>query len=204
MSNDSSFFTNEPGSTLADRFGDFLKDTQLFDALVGYFYSSGFHAIYPSLKDTDQIRILIGISTSKETFELINQGNQVFQDEVISDAQTKDRVGERIEAEMADSEDSKTVENGVQTFIEWIKSGKLVIKAHKSQNIHAKLYIMTFKEGDRDKGRVITGSSNFTRSGLISKLEFNVEQNKQASSPSKRAISKMRPPSDMHIICIGG
>ena len=34
---------------------------------------------------------------------------------------------------------------------------------------------MTFKKGDRDKGRVITGSSNFTRSGLISKLEFNVE-----------------------------
>ncbi|MFL2507945.1 MAG: helicase-related protein [Candidatus Pseudothioglobus sp.] len=175
MSNDSSFFTNEPGSTLADRFGDFLKDTELFDALVGYFYSSGFHAIYPSLKDTDNIRILIGISTSQETFNLINQGNQVFEDEVISDAQTKERVGQRIEAEMADSEDSKEVENGVQTFIEWIKSKKLVIKAHKSQNIHAKLYIMTFKEGDRDKGRVITGSSNFTRSGLISKLEFNVE-----------------------------
>jgi hypothetical protein len=37
---------------------------------------------------------------------------------------------------------------------------------------------------------------------ITQKLEFNVEQNKQASSPSKRAISKMRPPSDMHIICI--
>ena len=175
MSTDSSFFTNEPGFTLADRFGVLVKESELFDALVGYFYSSGFHAIYPSLEETDQIRILIGISTSKETFELINQGNQVIQDEVISDAQTKDRVGERIEAEMADSEDSKTVENGVQTFIEWIKSGKLVIKAHKSQNIHAKLYIMTFKEGSIDKGRVITGSSNFTRSGLIENLEFNVE-----------------------------
>jgi superfamily II DNA/RNA helicase len=175
LSTDSSFFTNEPGFTLADRFGVLVKESELFDALVGYFYSSGFHAIYPSLEETDQIRILIGISTSKETFELINQGNQVIQDEVISDAQTKDRVGERIEAEMADSEDSKTVENGVQTFIEWIKSGKLVIKAHKSQNIHAKLYIMTFKEGSIDKGRVITGSSNFTRSGLIENLEFNVE-----------------------------
>ena len=34
---------------------------------------------------------------------------------------------------------------------------------------------MTFKEDDRDKGRVITGSSNFTRSGLMGNLEFNVE-----------------------------
>jgi len=34
---------------------------------------------------------------------------------------------------------------------------------------------MTFKEGDRDTGRVITGSSNFTQAGLIDNLEFNVE-----------------------------
>ena len=137
MSNDSSFFTNEPGSTLADRFGDLVKHADLFDALVGYFYSSGFHAIYPSLKDTGQIRILIGISTSQETFNLINQGNQIFKDEVISDIQTKEKIGERIEAEMADSEDTKIVESGVQKFIEWIRSEKLVIRAYPSQNIHA-------------------------------------------------------------------
>jgi len=51
----------------------------------------------------------------------------------------------------------------------------LEVRAYPSQNIHAKLYIMTFIEGDRDIGRVITGSSNFTRAGLIDNLEFNVE-----------------------------
>ena len=30
-------------------------------------------------------------------------------------------------------------------------------------------------EGDSDKGRVITGSSNFTEAGLQDNLEFNVE-----------------------------
>jgi phosphatidylserine/phosphatidylglycerophosphate/cardiolipin synthase-like enzyme len=34
---------------------------------------------------------------------------------------------------------------------------------------------MTFQEGDRDQGRVITGSSNFTQAGLVDNLEFNVE-----------------------------
>jgi phosphatidylserine/phosphatidylglycerophosphate/cardiolipin synthase-like enzyme len=34
---------------------------------------------------------------------------------------------------------------------------------------------MTFREGDRDTGRVITGSSNLTQSGLVDNLEFNVE-----------------------------
>src|SRR3989344_1516716 len=52
---------------------------------------------------------------------------------------------------------------------------KLEIKAYPSQNIHAKVYIVTFKEGDRDLGRVITGSSNLTQSGLADNLEFNVE-----------------------------
>ena len=143
--------------------------------LVGYFYSSGFHAIYPSLENTSKIRILIGISTSKDTLNLINQGNQLHQDRVISPAERENKIGEEVEAEMANSEDSKSIEAGVQKFIEWIKSDKLTIKAYPSQNIHAKLYVMTFKEGDREKGTVITGSSNFTHSGLVSNLEFNVE-----------------------------
>ena len=52
---------------------------------------------------------------------------------------------------------------------------KLEIRAHPSQDLHAKLYIMTFADDDRDKGRVITGSSNLTQSGLQDNLEFNVE-----------------------------
>jgi hypothetical protein len=39
---------------------------------------------------------------------------------------------------------------------------------------------MTFLEGDRDVGRVITGSSNFSKSGLIDNLEFNVELKNRA------------------------
>lgn len=76
---------------------------------------------------------------------------------------------------MEDSEDNRKVEDGVVKFIEWIRSGKLEIRAYPLQNIHAKLYIMTFAEGDRDAGRVITGSSNFTEAGLKDNLEFNVE-----------------------------
>jgi len=34
---------------------------------------------------------------------------------------------------------------------------------------------MTFADDDRDVGRVITGSSNFTQAGLLDNLEFNVE-----------------------------
>jgi len=40
---DNRFFTNEPGASLLDRFKQTLKDVQFFDALVGYFQTSGFH-----------------------------------------------------------------------------------------------------------------------------------------------------------------
>ena len=39
---------------------------------------------------------------------------------------------------------------------------------------------MTFVETDRDVGRVITGSSNFSQSGLAGNLEFNVELKNRA------------------------
>lgn len=173
---DLTFITNEEQRNLKSRFQALIKDTRLFDCLVGYFYTSGFHAIYKSLENTDKIRILIGISTSRQTLDLLTAAKNDQQQELqFSHAETKKEYENLVEQEMENSEDKQEVEEGVVKFIEWIKNNKLEIKAYPSQNIHAKLYIMTFREGDRDVGRVITGSSNFTYSGLVENLEFNVE-----------------------------
>lgn len=174
--NDLTFITNEENQTLKNRFRVLIKDAQHFDALVGYFYTSGFSAIYPALEGTEKIRILIGISTNRKTFDLISSARHEEQLELaFSHAETKEVFENEVAQELEDSEDNDDVENSIATFISWIKSGKLEIKAYPSQRIHAKLYILTFKEGDRDKGRVITGSSNMTQSGLVDNLEFNVE-----------------------------
>ena len=77
--------------------------------------------------------------------------------------------------ELEKSEDSFDVELGVKKFIEFLQSGKLEIKAYPSKDIHAKVYILRFNETDRDYGRVITGSSNFSESGFVANREFNVE-----------------------------
>lgn len=173
---DLTFITNEPGKTLKNRFEQLIKDCEFFDCLVAYFCVSGFHAIYKPLQKTERIRILVGIATSRGTYDLIRSAEDGGQNPLLfSHAETKQKIEDTIKYEMTDSEDNQDVEEGVQKFIEWIKEGKLQIRAYPSQNIHAKLYIMTFREGDRDKGRVITGSSNFTQSGLIDNLEFNVE-----------------------------
>ena len=173
---DLTFITNEADHNLRARFEVLIRDTKFFDCLVGYFYTSGFHAIYKSLQNTDKIRILIGIGTNQQTLGIIQKANQNWQQSLnFSHSETKQVVEGLIENEMEDSEDNQKVEEGVVKFIEWIQNKKLEIHAYPSKDIHAKLYIMTFTEGDRDIGRVITGSSNFTYSGLVDNLEFNVE-----------------------------
>lgn len=176
MSTDLTFITNEDDQTLKSRFEVLTRDARFFDCLVGYFYTSGFLAIAGALEGAERIRILIGISTDRRTLDLVDRS---FESERVADAlshaEAKEGVEREIEKEFEQSEDSRAVEEGVERFIEWIHSGKLQIRAYPSDRIHAKVYIMTFAEGDRDSGRVITGSSNFTQAGLIDNLEFNVE-----------------------------
>ena len=170
------FITNEHGQHLGDRFGILLGDyTRFFDCLVGYFFISGFHRLHPALTKTEKIRILIGIKSDGATYELIQTAKEQQEFVLESHAQVRERVPGEILTEFQKSGDSAQIEEGVGKFVEWIKSGKLEVRAYPSERVHAKLYIMTFHEGDRDFGRVITGSSNFTEAGLQDNLEFNVE-----------------------------
>lgn len=181
MNSDLTFITNEKGQNLKERFEVLIKDTKFFDCLVGYFYASGFHAIYKALENTEKVRILIGISTNPQTYDLMQKVELNEQSTLqFSSAETKEKLGEIVEKEMEDAEDSEKTEDGIHTFINWIKNGKLEIRAYPSEKIHAKVYIMTFGDDDRDKGRVITGSSNFTQAGLMDNLEFNVELKNRA------------------------
>lgn len=176
FSSDLTFITNEEGKHLGDRFAVLLgQDTRFFDCLVGYFFISGFHRLHPALTKTEKIRILIGIKTDGPTYELIQTAKEQQEFVLESHAQVRERVPGEILAEFQKSGDTSQIEDGVRIFVEWIKSGKLEVRAYPSERVHAKLYIMTFHEGDRDKGRVITGSSNFTEAGLRDNLEFNVE-----------------------------
>src|SRR5437773_3636865 len=175
MSTDLTFVTNEPGNNLRDRFSTRLtKDTRLFDCLVGYFYISGFHKIYPALENVEKVRILVGLQTDRTAYELWQHARR--DGELgLSHKSTKEKVSEDVLDELEKAPGTQAIETGVHKFVEWLRSGKLEIKAHASENLHAKVYIMTFSEGDREKGRVITGSSNLTQSGLLDNLEFNVE-----------------------------
>ena len=171
---DNRFFTNEPDGTLLDRFKKTLKDVQFFDVLVGYFQTSGFYQLYDAFENIEQIRILVGLGIDKQAFEIIEDANYQMAFN-FTNKETRELFSDTVVDEIDQTHETTEVEIGIQKFIDFLVSGKIKIKAHPSQKIHAKVYISRFKEDDRDYGRVITGSSNFSYSGLIGQYEFNVE-----------------------------
>lgn len=174
--NDLTFFTNEPERNLYDRFSKILnKNTQFFDVLVGYFRASGFYLMQEALDKVEKTRILIGINTDKQIIDMYEETQGEIKEFSLSNKESITEYKKELEQEFEKSEDTENVEKGVNKFISLLKEGKLEIRIYTKQPIHAKIYIMRDFKDSPDFGRVITGSSNFSQSGLVNNLEFNVE-----------------------------
>ena len=175
MSSDLTFFTNEPNSTLLERFKKTLKDVQYFDILVGYFRSSGFAALHESFDSIEEVRILVGLNMDSTTYEIVESYRT--QTEIVSEThkRTRDIFSDNVVIEIDAAPDSPDTEIGVRKFLDFLKSGKIKVRAIPDRNVHAKVYISRFYPDDRDFGRVITGSSNFSLPGFVTNREFNVE-----------------------------
>ncbi|WP_456398201.1 helicase-related protein [Desulfurobacterium sp.] len=170
--NDLTFFTNEDGRKLIDRFKTLFKDTRELDIIVGYFYLSGLYQLQEELEKVDKIRIIVGMQAGKEVFDLVEKAKNIEESK-------RDYLGKVVEELSNDENDSFEKEKAIRKFLEWINTGKLEIKYYPHSPLHAKLYIFRSRSGI-DVGRVITGSSNFTISGLKENLEFNVELKNRA------------------------
>lgn len=167
------FFTNKQENTLLNKFKGIFENTEVnaFDALVGYFRSSGYFRIREYLKQVEKIRILVGIDVDHLISEAARKGLEFnFNSEV-----TRDEFISGIRSDIEDCDYSKDVEDGIIQFIEDITTGKIEIKAHPNKNIHAKIYI--FRPtiwNEHNPGKVITGSSNLSMNGMEKNFEFNV------------------------------
>ena len=168
------FFTNEKENTLLEKIeGVFkYKKVHFFDALVGYFRASGYFRIRKFIQQTPRIRILVGINVDKLTY-LANQQGLLFNP---NSEQSQEEFFNEIKKNIQEAKYDKEVEDGMYQFIEDIVSGRIEMRIHPKQNIHAKIYIFREKVyHPHGYGSVITGSSNLTEAGLEKNFEFNVE-----------------------------
>ncbi len=172
------FFTNKSDeNSLFRKFEGILShnDIHFFEALVGYFRSSGYFKIQGLLKDVPKVRILVGINVDQLSAQFAQKGQMYFEDQEL----TKESFLNDLNADIQTANYEADIEKGILQFIEDIVSGKLEIKASGAQKIHAKIYIFRPENfNQHSDGHVITGSSNLSDAGLgtsaIPNYEFNV------------------------------
>jgi superfamily II DNA or RNA helicase len=172
------FFTNKEDNSLLNRFIGAFKNLNVneFDALVGYFRSSGYFKLRPYLQNVPKIRILVGINVDEIISKYHAQGILFSKDA----EKTRSEFLNDLQIDIQDSPYERSVEDGIIQFIKDVLDEKLEIRAHPTKRLHAKIYIFKPENwSEYNAGEVITGSSNLTEAGLgaldaTKNYEFNV------------------------------
>jgi len=174
MQSDTKFFTNADNDSLLERFQQTLVHARYFDVIVGYFRASGFSALTESLGEVEKIRILVGLNTEAAIIQASNHADGTLPFSTVSHEAVHKDYALAVQHEMENAPERQETEDSIALFVQYIRAGKIEIKGHPSRDIHAKVYIIRYKDGPHF-GSVITGSSNFSFSGLTAQKEFNVE-----------------------------
>lgn len=174
---DSNFFTNKNGNSLDKKFENVFKNMnniEYFDALVGYFRATGYFRIRKYIDKVPKVRILVGINVDNLVKHHYEQGLQF----IGNAKQTKEEFFKDLQTDLEEADYKKEIEDNVIQFIDDIIEGKLEIKAHPSQKLHAKIYIFRPEEfNPHTMSRVVMGSSNLTEPGLGAGENYNYEFN---------------------------
>lgn len=155
-----------------------MRSSNKMDFLIGYFYFSGFDLIADSVKEKN-IRILVGMDIDPHLKNKVIEFNYITeQDSYDSDDKIRvNYIKNIISCYQTDEFDDEKHVHSFKLFLEKLKNGTLEVRKTLKPN-HAKVYIFTTRTEDDQagtyKGTVITGSSNFTFSGLKERDEVNV------------------------------
>ena len=175
--------TNIGENTLSAKLKTILPNCDRIDALVGYFYFSGFRDLQEELKDK-QIRILVGMDIDKKIIEKISSFDDLNLDDHAVGTKISTRSGARTEYienfskifNDTDYFDNEESQKAFEIFLGKIKDGSLQIKKTAEAD-HSKFYILHHKPEHSDNGDkpgiIIEGSSNLTHSGLKGQKERN-------------------------------
>jgi superfamily II DNA/RNA helicase len=171
------FFTNQNDNSLLKKFECVftnIESIRHFDALVGYFRTSGYFKVRAFIDRIPKIRILVGINVDQLIKKYHDKGQLYLENPDETKADFLDEIIKNIQEANYD----EVTERGILQFIDDLVSGKIELRAHPKKKIHAKVYIFrpaTFNE--YAPCEVITGSSNLTDAGLGANPDSNYEFN---------------------------
>lgn len=171
---------------LVDHINRILPSTETARFAIGYFFLSGLESVAEKLGDVRELRLLIGNTTNRETLEQIAEGYRRL--DLVNEALEAQIYPKRAEQRRMVAEATEEVRTGlglmeqtdeaqrlVGLLARMIEEGHVHVRVFTKGRLHAKAYIFDYKQDGRyEKGIAITGSSNFTLSGLSHNTELNV------------------------------
>ena len=169
---------NSTHKSLKGRLNTLISISDELKFLVGFFYFSGWEALYKSLQENEdvQIKLLVGLQVNELLNSIVEHGSQ-------EDGLSQDDHFNLFMSSMRNALNNKDMDNEefytqVTFFIKMLHEERLVIRKTEHPN-HAKLYLFRLNKEQAEiqnmLGQFVTGSSNLTKAGLSSQQEFNVE-----------------------------
>jgi len=179
---------------LVDHIRQILSSSQVAKFAVGYFFLSGLEAVAEQLTNVQELRLLIGNTSNRETIEQIAEGYRRLEQVrhaaealaypkrtamALAAEHTAANVGQT--AALMDQTDE--AQELVSTLVRLIEAERLKVRVYTKGRLHAKAYIFDYgpvydAQGNvvprEEQGIAIVGSSNFTLSGVVSNTELNV------------------------------
>ncbi|MCF6333765.1 MAG: SNF2-related protein [Draconibacterium sp.] len=170
------FITNQD-KLLTNVVNNYLQDSDNLYFLVGFFYFSGFEEIFENIIDKN-LKILVGLEIEKGIMNQVKEVESLTLQN-FSRGEIRDNFNKSLVELFNETNFFDTLKNtkAFKSFYNKIKDGTLEIRKTKDPN-HSKMYLFEFNDASshhgEELGRVITGSSNLTRSGLRGQFELNV------------------------------
>jgi phosphatidylserine/phosphatidylglycerophosphate/cardiolipin synthase-like enzyme len=148
---------------------------------VEYFFLSGFEALADQLDEIEELRLLLGNTTSREAIEQLTEGFkrlELARDRHALRAERHQRVeqtGENLRNSIDLMHQTEHSEQLICSPIRTIEEVRLKVCVYTRGRLHAKAYIFDFTHPSPGaNGIAIVGSSNLTLAGVSDNTELNV------------------------------
>jgi len=152
---------------------------------IGFFFLSGFKEIQDQLDHLQEVKLLIGSTTTKDTIEHLAEAHKRLDlaESVTkrAGALTKDETKAALQQTAGDAQETLSLmaqsdqdEELVSKLIKMIEEKRLLVKVYTKGRLHAKAYILDYTDKRHGNGIAIVGSSNLTLAGLKHNTELNV------------------------------
>ncbi len=171
-----------------------LGSTESARFAVGYFFLSGLESISKHHARVQELKLLIGNTTNRETLEQLAEGYQrleLVSEKVEAQAYPKrgslkdmaEKTAQNIRSTVELMDQTDDGAELVRVLVRLIEEKRLKVKIYTKGRMHAKAYIFDYadmydvlgqKVERHENGVAIVGSSNLTLAGVSSNTELNV------------------------------